>query len=1178
MTTRSNSPYVPSFIKAAFRDAKPVQLTYSDFSLNDSNASGDTSYKYDPLDFPLKSTQQLNVDWSKFENHCFFSSAEVKVNEAFNKLINGFPFDGSKKEVETFLDSLTGFEKWVHDSFPRWAGALHFSGTQTGEDPSSGFSEGLGTWISVKDKSGALFPDIAKNNRGLPVINPGDDDSLTLEALIRIPDQANNTQVVFQKNSSPVDGFSFHIEPSVSTTSADCVFSVSSGSVRNNVSATLKKGQFNHICLVLNKQDTRENSLQFYVNEKLVAESKTSVRFKKLNGDQTDFLVGSGSSFYSKNTLVTPQQTFSGSMDELRVFHEVRDASKQIIYSTRGLYSTPGLKLYFRFNEPSGSLTLNGSNSIESIVLDSSGNSLHSNISNYSPSLRLNMSGSSENILIDEADVFKTVLFPAYPAVIDLNRSLLNTASIYDGNNPNNILRLIPQHYLIEGASQDGFTSIEGQGGDPYGGEGIPGQGQKGSVQIILSFLYIWAKFFDELKTYIDSFITLKTVHYDSDPYDTIPDNFLEDLVRNNGFYLPKFFNHATIDQFAEGQNLPGLSDLGTPLKKIQAILTRRALTSMNDVIRSKGTQHSIKSFLRSIGIDPENSLKIREYGGPTVRQITTSRDKRFEPAAMVDFVTSSIIISPPLSGSRVEPGAPEPAGNFLIDPTTSRNTGTSAASDGLFTSGSWHLEGVFKFPPQKTSKIIDTLGNQSLLRLIVTGSATGADPGLVANVIATQFVDHPETTATLQAFIRPGDSASSPLLTLNMNLKGMGIFDGDRWNVSIGCLRNDEIGSRVSSSYYLRAAKSDSGDLIETYTTASFFQECPSGENNVFRQVSSTRNASGSYVCLGNNQTFNYGIGFLGYRFLNQTPTAGSETRTTDFEGWASNLRFWSKGMSENEWLEHARNPKSVGVSDPKVNYNFVKNVSGSFQKIRLDTLQKQAVSERYADSGGSIKFRDFSLNTVETIGTGFGAGTKVLIGDLFSYSHISPAFDEAATDDKVRIRSFESLELLNENPNAVPAPSYLSEASFLQEEPQDDLRLSIEFSMMDSLDRDIVSMFSSLDVFNDYIGRPELMFSPDYPDLEVLRDVYFNRLSSKPDFRKFLEFYRWFDTSVSSFIEQLIPSKTAFKGTNFVVESHMLERHKNIYRHSVNYLGQKQVIEDSLLVQQIVGKFKKY
>ena len=42
-----------------------------------------SSFRYDDPGNPLKSTQQLNIDWSKFENHTFFNSAEAKVNIAF---------------------------------------------------------------------------------------------------------------------------------------------------------------------------------------------------------------------------------------------------------------------------------------------------------------------------------------------------------------------------------------------------------------------------------------------------------------------------------------------------------------------------------------------------------------------------------------------------------------------------------------------------------------------------------------------------------------------------------------------------------------------------------------------------------------------------------------------------------------------------------------------------------------------------------------------------------------------------------------------------------------------------------------------------------------------------------------------------------------------------------------
>lgn len=1171
MTVKSNYPYIPSFIKSAFRDAKPVQMTYSDFNMSDTNHEDIGSFKYDPLGYPLKSTQQLNLDWSQFENHCFFSSAEVKVNEAFHKIINGYPFDGSKKEVESFSDMLTGFERWVLDSFPKWQGALHFSGTQVGEDPAGGYASGLGTWISVKDKSGVLYPQLSKNNTGDTIMGPDVTKSFTIESFIHLPAIVNDTQVIYQKTSAEDFGITFHIEPSMSTSTCLGVFSVSSGSVRNSVSSVLRKGSYNHVCMTLNREDFREDTLQFYLNESLADESKHSFKFKDMGVNDSNLLIGTGSSFYSKNVLVTPTQTFSGTMDELRVFHSARDVKTQTLYSNRGIFSTPDLKLYYRFNEPSGSLSLNGDPTLESIVLDSSGNSLHSTIRNYDPGLRTDVSADDLNPLKHEKKDFQTVLFPAYAGVLELNASLLAAASNYDRSNPNNIIKLVPKHYLLEGAQQDGFPEVEGTAGDAYGGSGIPGQGKRGSAQIILTFLYIWAKFFDELKTYIDSFATLRTVKYDT--YDSIPDNFIEDLIKYYGFELPKFFNHATVSQFAEGEYIEGITDVDTPLKKIQSYIVRRVLVNLPDIIRSKGTQHSIRSFLRSVGVDPDNSIRIREYGGPTIRQLGSTREKRFEPAALVDFVTSSLVMTQPLSASRVEPGIPEPVGSFYVD-STGRNAGTNYSSDGLLTSGSWHLEGMFKIPPQKLTEIVDIDGNQSLLRLVATGSNSGVDPGLVVNVVASQYIEYPKTPAMIHAFFRPGVSSTSPVLEMSMDLRGHGLFDGDKWNVAVGCIRNDEIDSVVSSSYYLRVAKTDSGDITEAYVTSSFFYEKAAAEDNALRDVSATHNASGSYIEIGGGRTFNAAPG---YSFLNDTLTSNDIARTTDYAGWAGNLRFWSKSMSMTEWKEHARNPKSLGVDDPLKNYNFVKNVEGSFRKLRLDTLQKQP--ERYADSNGDIRFLDFSLNSMlTTTGSGFATGSKVLVGDLLHYTYLSPMFDEAATDDKIRIRSFQDANLLAENPYAVATPTYLSNQFFLQEEPQDDLRLSIEFSMVDSLDRDMVNMFSSFDFLNDALGSPENMFSPDYPDLDRLRDVYFNRLSGKPDFRKFLEFYRWFDVSISTFVDQLIPSKTNYKGTNFVVESHLLERHKNSYRHSNNYLGNKEIIEDSLLVQQIVGKIGKY
>jgi len=122
--------------------------------------------------------------------------------------------------------------------------------------------------------------------------------------------------------------------------------------------------------------------------------------------------------------------------------------------------------------------------------------------------------------------------------------------------------------------------------------------------------------------------------------------------------------------------------------------------------------------------------------------------------------------------------------------------------------------------------------------------------------------------------------------------------------------------------------------------------------------------------------------------------------------------------------------------------------------------------------------------------------------------------------------------------------------------EEPDDDDRFSIDFSTIRSLDEDIMNMFSSLDFFNSALGSPNLLFDDFYPDLEQLSDIYFNRLTKKLDIESYFDFFKWFDSSFSVMIEQLIPRKTNFLGVNFVIESHVLERNRFRYLFDDIYL----------------------
>jgi len=1146
----SNPLFIPSFLRSAVLGSRPIQLVFND--VKDTNVLSTSSFIYDPPRSPLKSSQQLHVDWSSFENHTFFMNAEAKVNIAFDQIINGYPFDGSKVEVEKFFEGLSGFDNWVFESLPKFRGQLQFSGS----------------WIDVNDHAGALFPELSSRSDGTSVLTPNDGKSMTIEMHVHLPTVASAGQTIFQKIQGTSYGFSFYVLPSTSSVQADAIFAVMSGSSNLSTTIQLNKGMFEQVSLQLDRE-VSPHVLRTYKEGILFGASRDNVVIDDLPIENVNFLIGSGSTTIHGSTTFTPTSTLSGTLDEFRVFHSLRSVSQMKEYAKKSLFKDDDMKLYYRFNEPPPPLVTDASSDINGIVLDSSGNSLHSFVTNFSDFMREDASTDPLSRMTYEKSSTAPVLFTANADVTTLNQTLLYSASLYDSANPNLITKLVPQHYLQEGQSLDGLSNIDGTISLDYTNEGIPGSGKLGSSQLLVSFLYIYARFFDELKIFVDSFKNLRYVDYDTN--ENVPDNFLLELVDQFGFNLPPLFNDSTIEQYVHAENIDqDISNETYSLRYIQNELIRRTMINLPDVLRSKGTQHSIKSFLRTMGIDPDNSLRIKELGGPTKKSLSFSRETKRETGTMVRFLTGSFAQSSYLSSSRVEVGFPEPAGTFVQKQTFSPHGISNNVNDGLLTSGSWSVESIVKWTP--VDILTMTSDVQSIGRLMVTGSNSSRG-GIISNVVAISSSIDPK----LVLYVRSGVSASSPLLTLELPLEEQdNVFDGSRWNVSFGCERNDQILSNVSSSYFLRAARQSNGEIERYFATSSFFYErSNTNDVNVFRSKDTVHNVSGSFFVIGENFASPSGTGST-FRFLNDTAASPANSRVTSLSGLVSNFRFWSKALSESEWKEHVKNYKSRGVESPSTNFNFVTTASGSFERLRLETFTKQ-IDRTGSGPNGDITFLDFSQNNFHLTGSGFSTSTNALIGELFDHSYLSPVFDEATMNDKVRSRSFIEQSNVDATPWAQVAP--LNEI-LKSEEPTDDVRFLIEFSLVDALNRDIVTMFSSFDSIDNAIGAPELAFSSDYPDIETLRNVYFNRISEKLNFGAFMEFYRWFDQSIGTFIEQLVPRKTLFRGTNFTIESHMLERFKVQYQGTEQYLNEtnRQSIENVLLLAQLSGVIQKY
>ena len=1119
------------------------------------------SFRYDPPGSPFKSSQQLPLDFSKFENHTFFSSAEVNVNLAYEKIINNFPFDGTKRDYEEWLDDLTGFEKHVLDNYPQYTGYITFHGNNE--------------YIEVVDRAGSVFPSISKNNSGQTVMNPRG-NPVFVELDLAVPKQSSGDQYIFYHASDDGVGYAAYTRSSLSSTLVDVTFSVFSGSLSTSVTTEIEKGSFTHLCFAY------DNSIQEKRLKILSGSSVASVSdrfaFDSLNTSGAPLLLGSGSAVSVLS--FSPSQTLSGSVNNFRVYHKIRKSGEIDRYIKRTFFPDHDSAnvLNLRFNEATGSYQNNN------VVLDSSGKSLHSRISGYDNLIRSEKPYTS--ICEFEQSVYHPTLFPSHPDVISMNQGLLVTASHYDANNPNMITKLVPQHYFdvektARGESSYG-SSLEGikTASDKYS---LPGVADIGQPQIISALLFMWGRMFDELKQMIDHVSEL--VHIDYDSEQSVADQLLPMLSEYYGFELSSMFRNANYDQFFDGEGVvagktPGLIGL-------QNEIWRRILINLPEIVRSKGTSHSIKALFRSAGIDPDRMFRFVEYGSDNNLRLGSSRKKvteistlldfsgsiSFDPSATVDgqgYISSSPnLISSFLTSSRLEVGFPEPAGTMLYKDEYSPHGISDDENDGLLTSGSWTIESRFKFPVTR-----DFFSQQSLLRLHVTGSTPSH--GLILNVVADPNIDEDVGNANVTLYCRPGFDTSDPLLSLP--IEDVDIFDGSKWYFAVGRNRNDEIQSHVSSSYFLTLARQENGELIEYYTTSSLFLDSSGVGANALQQkdyLGTTYNASGSFMVVGKQQ-----LDTSVSMFLNQN-TVPSVARTTSFSGLMGHTRFWSKALTSEERKEHARNFTSLGVEDPLKNFGFSHEVTGSFEKLRLDISTDQPIVN--SDSSGEISpLIDFSQQFVTasdpaglSILRGFEPSVQIIKPERFDYSAISYLFDEPTTYNKVRVLGMTEGSNIAEYDTLV-APVYeIPKAA----EPVDDVRFSIEFSVSQALNEDIMKIFATLNALDNAVGSPNAMFSEEYFDLRQMREIYFNRLTGEVNYTAFFEFFRWIDESFDSMVSSLIPKKTNYKGFNMIVEGHTLERSRVPYNTGDVYLGEndRRNLKGTILLRQLVGNVRK-
>ena len=290
-----------------------------------------------------------------------------------------------------------------------------------------------------------------------------------------------------------------------------------------------------------------------------------------------------------------------------------------------------------------------------------------------------------------------------------------------------------------------------------------------------------------------------------------------------------------------------------------------------------------------------------------------------------------------------------------------------------------------------------------------------------------------------------------------------------------------------------------------------------------------------------------------------------------TNYSGKLSHMRFWTKHLTKREQVEHAQNPFSVHVKQP-VNASAFPGANVTRLNTSTGKYETQPVSKVAEQFEGSLPQGSWErlrqhFDMLQPDITFDGAGKLVLTSSIplsddievygtansssglekqeFIYTLAPPDFDSNASENKVRIRAFADKETADLN---YAHHGTLSELPY--EVGVDDRRFSIESSLVHALNEDIVNMLGDSTIMNNYLGAPELEYAVEYPEVKKVMDLYFQRLTGKVKYNAIIEFQRWFNNNFASLVEQFIPHTADFLGINFVVESHVLERHKMEYK----------------------------
>jgi hypothetical protein len=529
------------------------------------------------------------------------------------------------------------------------------------------------------------------------------------------------------------------------------------------------------------------------------------------------------------------------------------------------------------------------------------------------------------------------------------------------------------------------------------------------------------------------------------------------------------------------------------PLNNVQKQVYKRIYHNIPYLLKTKGTIAGIRALITAYGV-PDTILRISEFGGKDRNEAQDYDLKQdvfnyaFDtgPSA-TNYVSSSF--SPNVTWSLDDgffnsPGTVQFRFKSAPIPTASSNV---ASSDIRYSQSLWST---------------DDGGN---IMLEYTGS------GFVSGSYSGSIVNPYDYYGTLK-FVPAKDD--NPNISASIFLP---FFNGDWWSVQA---------------------------YVDTLSTnAGLFAA---------NEINGKIGFSGSDTANGSDTSF-YRDASKAFLNKNSNVVVGSKTYTP-FSGSFQELRYWTFPLSESKFFDYTVNPYSNegNTINSTPNELMFRAALGT----QLDTGSRTSIHPRI--TGSAIQITQSWNGDISTFFTS-SAKWVTNVEDIFQ--------DQVPAGIKNRITNKIHAEnlILAEAPYGYTSPTSsvatiasstsdvispmesIQQHSFVSQSYTPNVNyLEVAFSPSNQINDDINAQLGYFNL-GDYIGDPRFISSSaySYPDLDRLRNEYFEKYIKGYDIVDFVRLIKFFDNSLFKMIKDFTPARTSL-ASGVVVKQHLLERNR--------------------------------